>query len=381
MNAFLEDSRRLNYKIAFEPDRIPRATDHIDNMIKMIETLVERGHAYVANDGVVYFSVETFPAYGKLSNNTLENLQSGAGGRVNESDQVKKKHPADFMLWKPDDHHLMKWPSPWGTGYPGWHIECSAMARELLQADVIDIHTGGEDLIFPHHECEIAQSCRATGENRFANYWIHAHFLFVENEKMSKSKGNFFTARDVFEGRVLEGSHVHPAVLRYELIKANYRKNMNFTRDGLKDANKQVLKMFDLEKRLLDATGGEADEVDLSHPILEKFGAALADDLNISGALAVVNPWVSSNPEKGNAREALGVWRKINSVMGIENSEQECEECDITFEQAEELCKEMNAAREAKDYDRSDAIRKQILDAGYKVNQSKDGATIQKQLV
>lgn len=382
-NAFLEDSKKLNYKIAFEPERIPRATDHVGNMIKMIETLIERGHAYVADDGVVYFSVETFPAYGALSNNPLEKLQSGAGGRVSESDQANKKHPADFMLWKPDEHHLMKWASPWGTGYPGWHIECSVMARELLQADVIDIHTGGEDLIFPHHECEIAQSCGATGKNRFANYWIHAHFLFVEGEKMSKSKGNFFTARDVFEGRVIEGSNVHPAVLRYELIKANYRNNMNFTVKGLQDSNKDVLKMFELEQRLLDATGGDADEVDLTHPVLAKFAAALADDLNIAGALAVVHPWISSRPDKDNPREAMGVWQKINSVLGIENVEQDSGngEGGLTLEQAEALCQEMNAAREAKNWQRSDEIRDQLLDAGYKVNQSRDGATIQKQLV
>ena len=382
MNAFLEDSKKLNYKIAFEPERIPRATDHVGNMIKMIETLIERGHAYVAGDGVVYFSVETFPAYGSLSNNTLENLQSGAGGRVSDSDQVNKKHPADFMLWKPDNHHLMKWDSPWGTGYPGWHIECSVMARELLQQDVIDIHTGGEDLIFPHHECEVAQSCGATGEDRFANFWLHARFLFVEDEKMSKSKGNFYTARDVFEGRATKGAKIPPAVLRYELIKASYRKSMNFTAKGLLDSAKDVQKMFEFEKRLAEVTGGEAEEVDLTHPVLEKFGAALADDLNVSGALAVVHPWISSGPEKDNPREALGVWRKINSVLGIENSESGSGDGDgMTLEQAEQLCQEMMEAKDAKDYDRSDAIRKQILDAGYKVNQTPEGASIQKQLV
>ncbi|MEM9413604.1 MAG: cysteine--tRNA ligase, partial [Planctomycetota bacterium] len=170
LNAFIEDAKKLKYKIAFEPEKVPRATDHVENMIKMIGQLIDRGHAYVGNDGVVYYSVETFPEYGNLSGNTLDNLLSGAGGRVSDTDQANKKHPADFMLWKPDEHHLMKWDSPWGTGYPGWHIECSVMARELLGADVIDIHTGGEDLIFPHHECEIAQSCGATGENTFANY-------------------------------------------------------------------------------------------------------------------------------------------------------------------------------------------------------------------
>ncbi len=204
--AFLEDSRKLGYKIAFDPpENIPRATANVvgeQSMQSMIQRLIERGHAYVAADGVVYFSVESFREYGRLSGNTLEKLQAGAGGRVSDENQAKKRHPADFMLWKPDENHIMKWDSPWGVGYPGWHIECSVMATKVLGRDVIDIHTGGEDLIFPHHECEIAQSCGASGKSRFANFWIHARFLFVEGEKMSKSKGNFYTARDVFEGKV-----------------------------------------------------------------------------------------------------------------------------------------------------------------------------------
>ena len=375
MDAFIDDAKKLNYKIAFEPENVPRATDHVNNMIEMIIQLIDRGHAYVGPDGVVYYSVETFPAYGNLSGNTLDNLQSGAGGRINEQDQQNKKHPADFMLWKPDDHHLMKWDSPWGTGYPGWHIECSVMARELLEADVIDIHTGGEDLIFPHHECEIAQSCGTTGESSFANYWIHARFLFVEDEKMSKSKGNFFTARDAFEGRILESS-VPPAVLRYELIKAHYRKNMNFTKKGLKDSHSLVTRMLALQDRLMDATGGDAQEVGLDHPIVNQFASALAEDLNIADALAVVNPWVKSNPDQNNPREALGVWQKINSVLGIEHHEQE----DVTLAQAEKLLSEMNEAREKKNYDVADSKRQALFDLGYNVNQSKEGATIEKRL-
>ena len=380
MDAFLEDAEKLNYKIAFERQQVPRATDHVNNMIKMITELVDRGHAYVADDGVVYYSVETFPQYGRLSNNTLENLQSGAGGRVSDENQSNKKHPADFMLWKPDDHHLMKWDSPWGTGYPGWHIECSAMARELLCADVIDIHTGGEDLIFPHHECEIAQSCGATGQDSFANYWIHARFLFVEDEKMSKSKGNFFTARDAFEGRIIEGSNVPPSVLRFELIKSHYRKNMNFTKKGLIDADGEVKKMLALQNHLLDATGGEADEIGLDHPVLNKFANALANDLNIADALSVVLPWIRSNPGKDNPKEALGVWNKINSVLGIEDNNEANDEEVATLELAEKLCAEMNVARQAKDWGKSDELRQRILDMGFKVNQSKDGATIDKQL-
>ncbi len=376
--AFLEDARKLNYKIAFEPERIPKATDHVNNMIKMITQLIDRGHAYVAGDGVVYYSVESFPQYGRLSNNSLDNLRSGAGGRVSDENQSNKKHPADFMLWKPDDHHIMKWDSPWGTGYPGWHIECSAMARELLNAEVIDIHTGGEDLIFPHHESEIAQSCGATGKDSFANYWIHARFLFVENEKMSKSQGNFFTARDAFEGRIIEGSNVRPATLRYELIKSHYRSNMNFTIKSLSEIDKLVTRMLDFEKQLESDTGGEAAEVDFNHPILKQFAESLADDMNIANALGVVNPWVRSNADGEDRREALGAWRKINSVLAIEDLGEMSQEEEATFEEVQKLCDEMNQAKERKDFDASDALRAEIQNHGYQVNQTPEGATIKK---
>ncbi|MBV07702.1 MAG: hypothetical protein CMN21_00625 [Rubinisphaera sp.] len=176
-DAFLEDSRKLGLKIAFEyPQNIPHATNHIQDMQEMIDELIKSGHAYVGPDGAVYYSVESFPKYGSLSGNTLDQLREGSGGRVQQNDQASKKHPADFLLWKPDQSHIMKWDSPWGMGYPGWHIECSVMARKLLGRDVIDIHTGGEDLIFPHHECEIAQSCGASGEDHFARFWMHARF-------------------------------------------------------------------------------------------------------------------------------------------------------------------------------------------------------------
>ena len=380
MDAFIEDAKKLNYKIASEPEKIPRATEHVNNMIKMITELIDRGHAYVGDDGVVYYGVETFPQYGRLSNNNLENLQSGAGGRVSDSDQANKKHPADFMLWKPDNHHLMKWDSPWGTGYPGWHIECSVMARECLCADVIDIHTGGEDLTFPHHECEIAQSCGASGQDTFANYWLHARFLFVENEKMSKSKGNFFTARDAFEGKIIEGASIPPSALRFELIKTQYRKEMNFTKKSLVDADTEVKKMLAFENQLLDASGGDADEVGLEHPILNRFANALAHDLNIADAIAVVRTWIKSNPGKDNPKEALGVWHKINSVLGIEDNQETTEEDVATLEVAEQLCGQMNEARKVKDWDTADTLRQKILDMGFKVNQTKDGATIEKQL-
>ena len=245
-------------------------------------------------------------------------------------------------------------------------------------AEVIDIHTGGEDLIFPHHECEIAQSCGASGEDHFARFWIHARFLFVEGEKMSKSKGTFFTARDVFEGKVPGCGKVHPAVLRYELIKSHYRQNMNFTAKGLDDSAGVVQRMIELQKSLEEKTGGKAEDVGLTHPVLKAFAESLADDLNISDALAVVNPWVKQS--HADAGEALGVWRKINSVLGIEDVVEVSAEDAATIEQAEAWCTEMNDARANKDWDKADAIRQQILDAGFKVQQTKEGATIQKQL-
>ncbi len=392
--AFLDDGRQLGYKVAFEhPRNVPKATEHIAGMIAMIQTLLDRGHAYVAKDGVVYYSVESFPKYGQLSGNTLEHLQSGAGGRVSDENQAMKRHPADFMLWKPDSHHLMKWDSPWGVGYPGWHIECSVMATKLLDSPVIDIHTGGEDLIFPHHECEIAQTCGATGKETFARFWIHARFLMVEGEKMSKSRGTFFTVRDVVEGRALQSLEgrdaprpVDPAVLRFELIKSHYRANLNFTAKGLSDSAMTVRRMVECRQRLEEQAQGKSAEVDLSHPILQRFAAALADDLNISGALGEVVPWFGETP--GDPVEALAVFRKINSVLAVAPIHQDLDYAppadaavDARLQQALDWCRELDDARARKRYDRADELRKMLLESGFEVRTTKDGTTIQKQLV
>ena len=301
------------------------------------------------------------------------------------------------MLWKPDKNHIMKWDSPWGTGYPGWHIECSVMARALLGADMIDIHTGGEDLKFPHHECEIAQTCGTTGASKFANFWIHASFLFVEGKKMSKSDGNFYTARDVFSGDVQVkddsgktvklGKPVSPAVARFELIKSHYRNNMNFTVKGLRDSAATIQKLIDFRADLESKTGGQAAEVDLSHPVLNQFASALADDLNISDALSVMHPWVRGpHPDP---HESLAVWQKMNSVLsiapineGTANAIQEVasEEEVATLEQAEGWLAEMLAAKADKDYPTSDALRAKIIEAGFEVQQTKEGASIKKKL-
>jgi len=253
---FLEDARHLGLKVAIEeekrPELMPRPTRCVPEMIALVEQLVARGHAYVARDGVVYFSVQSFPAYGKLSGNTLDNLREGEGGRISAENQAVKRHPADFMLWKPDPTHLMRWPSPWGEGYPGWHLECSAMAKMLL-GDEIDLHSGGEDNIFPHHECEVAQSCCASGRPHFARVWFHTRHLQVEGEKMSKSKGNFFTARDLF------AKGVTPAALRLELVRTHYRTNSNFTMQGLRDCQRMIDRWSAARTAVVARTGGAGD--------------------------------------------------------------------------------------------------------------------------
>ncbi len=381
-DAFLADARQLGMKVAFEyPEQILHATEQIDVMQAMIARLIERGHAYVGSDGVVYYSVESFPNYGKLSGNTLDHLQSGAGGRVSDENQAVKRHPADFMLWKADEAHIMKWDSPWGTGYPGWHIECSAMALGKFGVDTIDIHTGGEDLIFPHHECEIAQSCGATGADSFARFWLHARFLLVEGEKMSKSKGNFYTVRDVLEGKVT-GRPVHPAVLRYELLKSHYRANMNFTVKGLHDSAGAVKRLQDFRAKCEAASGGEVAEVGNSHPVLKEFIDALSDDLNMSGALAVVLPWAAQTPS--DPAVALGVLSEINTVLAVAPIRFDDEPCETASgsggDDVQAICRQIDEARAAKDFATSDALRDQLVAAGYDVNITRDGTTAERKL-
>ena len=372
--AFVEDARQLRLKIADEPHCMPWATEHVPQMQTMISKLIDRGHAYVGGDGAVYYSVESFPNYGRLSGNVIKNLREGGGGRVQGVHQAAKRHPADFFLWKPDPNHVMKWDSPWGTGYPNWHIECSVMAAEFLGRQIIDIHTGGEDNIFPHHECEIAQTCGATGNDVFAHLWMHARFLLVDGEKMSKRNGTFYTVRDVLGGKVT-GRPTDSAALRYELLKSHYRANLSFTRQGLTDSAKAVRRLDDLWSRLLQDGGGARRPVDLSHPIVSQFAAALADDLNVSGALGVVFEW-AAQPHP-NAAEDLSVLEKIDSVLGL-GLGQAIERSPA--ESAEEGCRKIDQARARKDYDTADQIRQSLIDAGYDVQTTKAGTTARKHL-
>lgn len=355
--AFIEDAQLLGLKIAGEADRfMPRATNYIPQMQGLIEDLIAREHAYVAGDGAVYYSIESFPDYGTLSGNTLERLRAGAGGRVRGEHQAVKKNPADFLLWKPDDHHLMKWDSPWGPGYPGWHVECSAMAMTLHGRATIDIHTGGEDNIFPHHECEIAQSTGATGQP-FARFWMHARFLLVEGEKMSKSRGNFYTVRQLLAGDFTGGA-LDPAVLRFELLKTHYRSNLNLSRQSLQESAIQVQKLRLAARTLRQQAGGQTAEVDMDHPVLERFAEALGDDLNMSGALGVLFDWLGRSHE--DPAVALAVLEQADSVVQVLGHTDEADP-------AAQKCMAIDEARKNKDYATADRLRQELTDSGYKV--------------
>jgi cysteinyl-tRNA synthetase len=393
---FKEDAKRLGLKLVIEAEKdatlMPRATESVQGMIAMIERLIARGHAYVvgkSGERVVYFRVQSMPSYGKLSGNTLEKLRAGEGGRVSESNQATKEHPADFLLWKEDPSHIMKWESPWGWGYPGWHIECSVMsANRLLARDanaggsasifetrlpngapIIDLHSGGEDNIFPHHECEIAQSCACFNETpdsgTYAKMWFHPRFLMVEGTKMSKSKGNFFTARDLF------AKGIEPAALRLELIKTHYRSNANFTMQGLTDSQRTIERW----RRVADASEAGDDSSNSVKIARESFAAALDDDLNIAGAIAAINTWIGSisTPTASDARAI----REFDAVLGVLSLERPAAnaETDIGLfapgvapdPRVIQKLIERRDARASKNFKRSDEIRDELLAMGYAI--------------
>ncbi|MFO0827697.1 MAG: cysteine--tRNA ligase [Phycisphaerales bacterium] len=376
--AFLEDSRTLGLKVAVEeqsnPTIMPRPTRYIPQMIALVERLIARGHAYVGNDGVVYFDVRSFPSYGKLSGNTLDQLREGAGERVSADNQANKRHPADFMLWKPDRAHIMKWDSPWGPGYPGWHLECSVMAASLL-GEEIDLHSGGEDNIFPHHECEIAQSCCASGHPRFARYWFHTRHLMVEGEKMSKSKGNFYTARDVF------AKGVTPAALRLELVRTQYRTNSNFTLQGLQDCQRQIDRWSRAHAALSEASRGMSagDASRAAGPFeraVAEFTEALCDDLNVARAIAVVNEAVNANEQACPFREKAALER-MNSVLGVlERNTQVASAGDSGLEaKVAELIARRVQSRKDKNWAEGDRIRDELLAMGVAIKDGPQGTT------
>jgi len=372
---FLEDARRLGVKVAEEqasdPSLMPRPTRFIPQMIDLVERLVARGAAYVAADGAVYFDVQSFPEYGRLSGNTLEALRAGEGGRVSEANQSVKRHPADFLLWKPDPRHLMRWQSPWGEGYPGWHLECSAMAAARLGAE-IDLHSGGEDNVFPHHECEIAQTCCGYGVKRLARHWFHVRHLFVEGAKMSKSRGNFLTARDLF------ARGATPAMLRLELIRTHYRANANFTLQGLEDCRRQVERWIRLDAALAAASSAAPDPAAPAGPLergLGEFVEALCDDLNVAAAVAALNR--AAGEDRGAAcpaRERAAL-RRMDSVLSVlDRHEAPAAEADLAARIAP-ILDARGEARRRKDWKESDRLRDELLAMGVEVKDSAGGTT------
>jgi cysteinyl-tRNA synthetase len=342
----------------------PRATDHIPEMLEITRGLIEKGHAYQVGENV-YFDVTSFARYGRLSGNRVEDLDAGARIAVHED----KRHPADFALWKSDPLHVMKWDSPFGPdGFPGWHIECSAMARAHL-GDSIDIHTGGEDNVFPHHECEIAQSESFTGQP-FAGYWMHARFLQVDGGKMGKSLGNFYTLDDVAE------HGFEPRVLRFTLIRGHYRQPLNFTWDIMAESRAALAKLDDLVLRLRRAAdGAEPDpEAALAGEARASFEAALEDDLGVPAALAALftlrDRVLKDEPAPGAAAAALAFLERANSVLGVIDLEEQGLDDGV-----ESLIEARNAARAARDFAESDRIRDELLERGIVLEDGPSGTT------
>ena len=341
----------------------PRATQYIPQMLAIIERLLETGHAYRV-DGNVYYAVATFPGYGKLSGNTGDELLAGARVEVNE----QKRDPRDFALWKTDPHHLMQWDSPFGRGFPGWHIECSAMSRALLGEGTLDIHTGGEDNIFPHHECEIAQSEGAFGIP-FVRYWAHTRFLQVDGGKMSKSLGNLYTLDD------LAARGIPAVALRFLLLRGHYRQVINFTWESLEQSAAAVRRLRLFAAEIEEAAGGATAAGQAPGWVSEavaRFDAGLDDDLNVSAALdgvfSLLNEANRLKPTGADAAAALAALRRFDQVLGVLEAAPESIDAEI-----EGLIAQRNAARARKDFAAADAIRSQLAERGVELLDGKDG--------
>lgn len=348
--AFFEDIDALRIRRA---KAYPRATDHVADMIETVKALIDRGHAYVVN-GCVYYDVTTFPGYGKLSGNTLEKLSAGARVEVNPD----KRNPHDFALWITDPKHLMKWNSPWGIGYPGWHLECSTMSQKHL-GETLDIHTGGEDNIFPHHECEIAQSEGATGKP-FVRYWLHVRHLFVDGRKMSKSLGNFYTLRDLL------ATGLDPTAIRYTLLSSHYRQPLNFTFDAVEASAGAVRRLREFVANMEAAKGGSENQAfaKLVTQTEANFEAAMDDDLNIALALSHVFDFVRDvnrlEASAADGAKAAALIRKLDTVLGVLPAAKE----QTLDAEIESLIAEREAARKARDFRRADAIRAALAARG-----------------
>lgn len=362
--AFLADCKTLRIEL---PGMLPRATDHIQEMVSLIKKLEEKGYTY-RKDGSVYFSIANFPGYGRLSKADFSGAQTGT--RV-DADKYDKENARDFVLWKARKEGEDYWDTEIGPGRPGWHIECSAMSMKYL-GETFDIHCGGVDLIFPHHENEIAQSECATGK-LFVRYWIHPEFLIVEGEKMSKSLGNFFRLQDLLS------QGYSPESIRYLLLSVHYRKQLNFTMDGLRQAQSSIQRLEDFMIRAGEIATEEepsdafAAEVQLAR---ERFAEAMDADINTSAALAALFDFVRLAYQRdsqkalsgGDARIAIGFLKEVDGVFNILRAQQ-----GLLDEEIAQQIEARQAARRRRDFAEADRIRQSLLSKGIQLEDTKDG--------
>lgn len=353
----------------------PKATEEIDGMLQMIQTLIDKGHAYVAKDGTVYFRTRSFKEYGKLSHKNLDDLQGGNRSLL-VSGEDQKEDSLDFVLWKPKKEGEPYWESPWCDGRPGWHIECSVMSKKYL-GEEIDIHAGGEDLVFPHHENEIAQSEAANGKT-FAKYWMHNAFLNIDNKKMSKSLGNFFTVRDISEKYDLQ-------VLRFFMLSAHYRSPLNFSAELMEAAKNgyerivscvENLKYLEQNTTLSSATKEEEELIARIQSFEVKFDAAMDDDLNTADALSAIFELVkfaNTNAKAESSKELLQALREkiveLSDICGLIVEK----DAELLDSEVEALIAERTMARKNKDFARADAIRQELLDKGIVLEDTREG--------
>ena len=363
------DMNALNVK---EATHHPKATEEIDGMIDMIQTVIDKGHAYAVN-GTVYFKTRSFAEYGKLSKKNIDDLQAGHR-EIKVTGEEGKADPLDFVLWKPKKEGEPAWQSPWGEGRPGWHIECSVMSKKYL-GDQIDIHAGGEDLIFPHHENEIAQSEAANGKE-FSHYWMHNGFLNIDNVKMSKSLGNFFTVREISEKYDLQ-------VLRFFMLSAHYRSPLNFSADLMAASKNGLDRILTAIDRLKDINGVDGEMTETENEAYKqvdeyvaKFEAAMEDDFNTADAISSIfelvkfaNVNVTEASTKAFVQKVLNEITVLCDVLGIiTDKKEELLDADI-----EALIEERQAARKARNFARADEIRAQLLEKGIVLEDTREG--------
>ncbi len=356
----------------------PRATEHIPQIIALVQKLIDNGHAYVGKTGDVYYRVSAFPGYGKLSGQSVDDREMGASERLDV--ETDKENPADFVLWKAQKPGEPAWESPWGMGRPGWHVECSAMSMTYL-GETFDIHCGGKDLLFPHHENEIAQSEGATG-HPYVHYWMHNGFINIDNQKMSKSLGNFFTVRDIAKEYDLEA-------VRMFMLSAHYRSPINFSRDQIAAAHASLTRLYTArdQLRFLQEKAEDRPLNEEENALLErlqgyekKFDAAMDDDLNTADAIGAifelvrdVNTSLTAASAKGAVQAALKSFSGLCDVLGLVQREADALPADI-----QQMVDDRAAARKAKDWKRSDELRDAIKAAGYILEDTPQGQKVRK---